>query len=129
MPPLKFCIKNMTISGEWDTAGKVVSIGELAGDLVIDTQFMGSPVNVRGTIDSAMDNCVRVKVNSVTHILGQLPDFLISGILNMLKTLNPKFAAFATVERDMLLIDPGRLLPDNTDIKILIVRGVSDIPE
>ena len=129
LPPLKFSIKGATIRGEWDEANKMVLIDELDGDLVIETKFMGFAVNVRGAIDTAMDNCVRVKIHSISHAFGKIPGSLIPGILNMLRNFNQKFAQSVSVERDMIMVDPGRLLPDSAGMKVLVQPRAFEIPD
>ncbi len=109
IPITKFSIQGLTVNGEWDESGRMLFISELDGTLGLEGKFLGFGADIRGTIDVAMDNYIRLKVQSI----GKLPKFMIPGILNLVRTFNSRFAGAATVKDDTILIDPNRLIPDS----------------
>lgn len=107
LPVKKFSIQGLTVNGEWDEDSGMLFISELDGTLGIEGKFLGFGADIRGAIDVAMDNHIRIQVQSI----GKLPRFTIPGILNLARSLNPRFAGAATVKGDIILIDPNRLIP------------------
>ncbi len=123
--PTKFSFQGLSISGEWDEANGMVFISEILGDIELVGSILGVAVNIRGSIDTAMDNCLRIKIRSI----GKMPGFLIPGALSLIKRFNSRFAVAAEVEGDLLRIDPNKLLPDSSGIRILIQPQTLEISE
>jgi uncharacterized membrane protein YkvA (DUF1232 family) len=107
LPIKKFSIQGLTVNGEWDEESGMLLISGLEGSLGLEGRFLGLGADIRGAIDVAMDNYIRIKVQSI----GKLPKFTIPGILNLVRTFNPQFAKAAIVKGDMILLDPNRLIP------------------
>ena len=123
-PTMKFQIKDLSASGEWNKDGKLVLITELGGNMGIEGNLLGLPIHVEGTVDAAMDNCVRIKV----HAIGNMPGFLIPAILNLVKRFSG-LAKAASVAGDTVLVDPNKLVPDSSDIRVLIQPKTYEIDE
>ena len=123
-PTMKFQIKDFSVNGEWNEDDKLILITELGGNMRIEGKFSGIPVNIEGTVDAAMDNCVRIKV----HTLGKMPGFLIPGILNLLKRFGGLTKA-ASIVQDTILVNPNKLVPDSSDIRVLIQPNTYEIEE
>jgi uncharacterized membrane protein YkvA (DUF1232 family) len=107
LPIKKFSIQGLTVNGEWDEGSGMLLISELDGSLGLEGKFLGFGADIRGAIDVAMDNYIRIKVQSI----GKLPKFTIPGVLNLVRTFNSRFAEAAMVKGDVILIDPNRLIP------------------
>jgi uncharacterized membrane protein YkvA (DUF1232 family) len=107
LPIKKFSIQGLTVNGEWDEDSGMLVISELDGSLGIEGKLLGFGADIRGTIDVAMDNYVRIKVQSI----GKLPKFTIPGVLSLVRTFNSRFAKAAAIKGDAILIDPNQLIP------------------
>jgi len=107
LPVKKFSIQGLTVNGEWDEDSGMLLISELDGTLGLEGKFLGFGADIRGILDVAMDNYIRIKVQSI----GKLPKFTIPGILNLVRTFSPRFAEAAFVKGDIILLDPNRLIP------------------
>ncbi len=122
---IKFNLRDLNLCGEWDETNKLALITEIKGDLGLEGKLLGVPVTLKGTVGAGMDNQLQVKVRSQ----GGLPNFFIPGILNLLKTVNRKFAKAASVHQDMILVDPNQLLPESSEIKILVQPNAIEISD
>jgi uncharacterized membrane protein YkvA (DUF1232 family) len=115
-PAARFRVQGLSFSGEWDEDNQMALISEVDGELGLAGRFLGFTLNIRGTIAAAMDNCLRIKV----HSIGKLPNFLIPGILNLFTRFNSRLAEAALVKGDVIRIDPNRIIPDSSKIRVLI---------
>ena len=123
-PTTKFQIKDLSVNGEWNEDDKLILITELGGNMRIEGKFSGIPINIEGTVDAAMDNCARIKV----HTLGKMPGFLIPPILNLIKRFSGLTKA-ASIVQDTILVNPNKLVPDSSDIRVLIQPKTYEIEE
>ena len=123
-PATKFQIKDLAVNGEWNEESQLVLITELGGNVSVEGNFSGMGINIEGTADAAMDNCVRIKVQS----LGKVPGFLIPGMLNLFKRFKglPKGVS---IVRDTISVNPNILLPEASDIRVLIQPQAFELEE
>lgn len=131
IPIKKFSIQGLTVNGEWDEGSGMLFVSELDGSLGLEGKFLGFGADIRGDIDVAMDNYIRIKIQSI----GKLPKFMIPGVLNLVRTFNSRFAEAATVKGDMILIDPNQLIPGSlrgesqNNIRVLVQPKTFEVAE
>ncbi|HEX3048684.1 MAG TPA: DUF1232 domain-containing protein [Bacillota bacterium] len=124
-PTTKFNIQELSMSGEWDETHRMLVISELDGKLGLEGKFMGFKVNIQGSMEATLDNYLAIKVNSI----GNLPMFLIPGILKLFRALNPQLAAAASFRGNELLVDPSLVIPDTSEVRILLQPNTFEVAD
>ncbi|HEX3048261.1 MAG TPA: DUF1232 domain-containing protein [Bacillota bacterium] len=124
-PTTKFNIQDLSMSGEWDETHRMLVISELDGKLGLEGKFMGFKVNIQGSMEATLDNYLAIKVNSI----GNLPMFLIPGILKLFRALNPQLAAAASFRGNELLVDPSLVIPDSSELRILLQPNTFEVAD
>ncbi|MCL6591003.1 MAG: DUF1232 domain-containing protein [Firmicutes bacterium] len=124
-PTTKFQIQNLSVSGEWDEANRLLVISGLDGKVGLEGKVLGFQARIEGTVAATLDNQLAVKVQSI----GKLPRFLIPWIIKLVQTFNPRLAEAVSFRKDGLLVDPGLLVPDSSGLRILLQPETFELAE
>jgi uncharacterized membrane protein YkvA (DUF1232 family) len=124
-PTVKFNLKDLSMSGEWDEGNRMLVISGLNGQVGLEGKVLGFPVQIEGSVSATLDNYIAVKV----HSIGKAPNFMIPGILKLVQAFNPRLAEAASFRKDELLLDPGLLVPDSSDLRILLQPETFELAE
>lgn len=116
MAKTRFDIRGISLRGEWDSEDRVLLVRDLGGEVTVKGNMLGRDFDITGEVEGTMENCLHFHVKSI----GRVPPFFHEMILKWFAKFNRRWAGAVSETRDTLVIDPNRLVPENSDIRVFI---------